>query len=193
MKITRDFLSIWLWLYAVALPASAALPADFTKWLNESGLAFQSPPGYVSTTIRNTPLLPYEYALKKKDGSVEIRYALRPIARMSIDYQDPHNSAPEPNHVFTMMFTALIGELSRGGASPHREFSQEEAGQKFNADWAALSLFDLEPAYSSDYRQAFLLAIHKNNLSDAYLVVLFNDIEMIKPELARAMESLQYR
>lgn len=110
-----------------------------------------------------------------------------------MDYEDPHNAAPEPNHIFTMMFTALIGQLSSGGSSPHREYQQQEAQTRFNADWAALSVFDVEPEYSTDFSQAFLLALHKNNLSDAYMVILFNDYSEIKPALEQVMQSLRFK
>lgn len=91
-----------------------------------------------------------------------------------------------------MMFNALIGQLSRSGNSPHREFQSQEALERFNADWAAMSLLDIEPAFSSGYDQAFLLAIHKNNLSDAYLIILFNDYESVTEELDQIMGSLKF-
>ena len=165
----------------------------FDELLNETGLEFNPPAEYLETSIAPNDLLPYEKALIASDKQVEIRYALRPLSRMTVAYEDPHSSAPEPNHMFTMMFTALIGNLSDGGNTPHREYTQEKAREKFNADWAALSIFDLEKAYSEKFSQAFLLAIHKNNLADAYIVIMFNENKLVKERLDEIMSSLKFR
>ncbi|MDJ0833428.1 MAG: hypothetical protein QNJ69_07890 [Gammaproteobacteria bacterium] len=161
--------------------------------LDEAGMTFHQPQGYAPIEIRPSELFPHEFAIKRDNNNMEIRYSIRPLARIEIDYEDPHNAAPEPNHIFNMMFTALIGQLSNGGSSPHREFQPEQAKQKFNADWAAMSLFDIDPGYSGQFQQAFLLAMHKNNLSDAYMVILFNDYQEIKPQLDLVMRSLRFK
>jgi hypothetical protein len=166
---------------------------SFTTLLDEAGLNFQLPDASHSIDVETNELFPYEYAVRKDNKSMEIRYSIRPLSRIEIDYEDPHSSAPEPNHIFTMMFTALIGQLSSGGSSPHREYKLEQAQTKFNADWAGLSVFDLESGYSMNYKQAFLVALHKNNLSDAYMVILFNDYDEIKATLDQAMQSLRFK
>ncbi len=160
--------------------------------LDEAGMTFHQPQGYAPVEIRPSELFPHEYAIKR-NNDMEIRYSIRPLARIEIDYEDPHNAAPEPNHIFNMVFTALIGQLSSGGSTPHREFQPDQAKQKFNADWAAMSLFDIDPGYSGQFQQAFLLALHKNNLSDAYVVILFNDYDEIKPVMDQAMRSLRFK
>ena len=167
--------------------------ATFNDLLDEAGMTFDKPQDYDPVEVKPSELFPHEYAIKRNNNNMEIRYSIRPLSRIEIDYQDPHNAAPEPNHIFSMMFTALIGQLSSGGSTPHREFQLDEAKQKFNADWAALSVFDVESSYSTQYQQAFLLALHKNNLSDAYMVILFNDYDEIKPQLDQAMRSLRFK
>ena len=194
--MTMRFLYLTLSLaLTVLLPAHAGQVdrAEFSDLLNEAGLGFSQPRDFRSIETRPSGLFPYEHAIRRDDKLLEVRYAIRPLSRIEINYEDPHNAAPEPNHVFTMMFTALIGQLSKGGSSPHREYRAEDARQKYNADWAALSVFDIEPEYSADYSQAFLVALHKNNLSDAYLVILFNDYQQIKPLLDEAMLSLRFK
>lgn len=172
---------------------ASQLETSFQDLLQEAGLIFNPPQQYRKIDVVNKGLFPYEHALRKDNNSLEVRYSIRPLSRIEMDYEDPHNAAPEPNHIFTMMFTALIGQLSSGGSSPHREYQQQEAQTRFNADWAALSVFDVEPEYSTDFSQAFLLALHKNNLSDAYMVILFNDYSEIKPALEQVMQSLRFK
>jgi hypothetical protein len=192
MKQVRN---IGLLLLLVLSPGAFSSQVDesFGNLLKEAGLILDVPEQYHVQAIQQTDFFPYEYALRHKGDILEIRYSVRPISRMEINYEDPHSSAPEPNHIFTMMFTALIGQFSSGGNSPHREYTLDEARQKFNADWAALSTFDIEPAYSADYKHAFLLALHKNNLSDAYLIILFDDYAQVKPHLDVALQSLRFK
>ena len=189
VKILAVTLLPWLSSFAHA----TQLQPGFEALLQEAGLAFNPPEEYLKIDVKKNALFPYEHAIRRHNNSLEIRYSIRPLSRIEIDYEDPHNAAPEPNHIFTMMFTALIGQLSSGGGSPHREYQQHEAMSRFNADWAALSVFDVEPDYSSEFSQAFLLALHKNNLSDAYMVILFNDYSTIKPALEQAMQSLRFK
>ncbi len=181
------------WALLVHNVHAAQTESDFSHLLNEAGLIFELPNASHPIDIQANALFPYEYAVRLDNDSMEIHYSIRPLSRIEIAYEDPHNAAPEPNHIFNMMFTALIGQLSDGGNSPHREYSPQDAKAKFNADWAGLSVFDLEPGYSANYKQAFLVAMHKNNLSDAYLVILFNDYQSIKPELDRVMQSLRFK
>jgi len=192
MKILiRQWLALLICLPLGAVGSGQAIVFD--ELLAEAGLTYTQPADYSQIAIQHSDLLPYERAIRSDDAQLEVRYAIRPLARMNINYQDPHSSAPEPNHIFTMMFTALIGHMSKGGNSPHREYPQEQARGEFNADWAALSLFDLEPDYSRQYSQAFLLAMHKNNLADAYIVILFNDHNVVRNRLDLIMQSLAFK
>lgn len=193
LKLYGIYLVVLLLQITPVRALSDAGDKSFAKLLDEAGLLFQSPQQYGQIPVTDNLLFPYEYALQNKALKLEIRYSIRPLGRMGIDYQDPHSSAPEPNHIYSMMFNSLIGQLSRGGSSPTREYSQQDAQQKFNADWAAISLFDIEDSYSSDYQLAFLVAIHKNNLADAYMIVLFDDYTRVKPYIDSALKSLRFK
>ncbi len=184
------FLSLCLCLNSAVFAAELL---DFKTLLSESQLSFQTPTGFSEQALSDNPILSYEKAFKHHSLALEMRVSIRPINRVEIDYEDPHNAAPEPNHLFMMMFTTLIGELSRGGNSPQREYSSEQAKADFNADWAAVTTFDLEPEYSKDYKQGFLLALHKNDAADAYLIFVFNDYKAVKANLKTALISLRYQ
>lgn len=186
------FVAVLLSIASLSALSNSSIPL-FDQLLNEAGLEFNLPEDFSPIEIQKTDIFPYEFAVRDSSSQLEIRYAIRPISRMEIKYEDPHSSAPEPNHIFTMMFTSLIGQLSSGGNSPHREYQQEHALKQFNADWAGASVFDVERAYSDEYDQALLIAMHKNNLSDAYLVILFNDYPTVKPLLENAMKSLVFK
>lgn len=89
------------------------------------------------------------------------------------DYQPkPIPLAPDNPQYLTNH--ALIAGLSSGGNIPNSEYPQSQARELFNADWAAASVFDLNPEFSDTYSQALMIAVHKDNQADAYTVFLCN-------------------
>jgi len=170
--------------------SSAPVPADFPTLAAGAGLDYQQPEGFEQTPVLTNPLWPYEHSVHKP--GVEIRYAIRPIERMEIAYDDPHSNAPDPDHIFPMMFQTLIGLLSNGKHSPSREYPPEQASSKFNADWAAAALFDLDKRFSDRYKLALMIAMHKNQMADAYTIYLFDDYETAKPVINATMSSMKF-
>jgi hypothetical protein len=171
---------------------SEAQLAGFADLVNEAGLVFNPPPDYRDVIPQANPVMDYERALRSTDGALEVRYAVRPLQRLKIDYDDPHGAVPDPNHIFPLMFESLASRLAAGRHSPSREYSAADAAGKFNADWAAAAVFDVNPEFKADYRQGLVLGLHKSRQSDAYVVILFDDYQAVKPRLSRAMSSLVY-
>jgi hypothetical protein len=183
---------ICLLLTGVSNAQQAATPT-FQDLLLEAGLEFTQPPGFKQISLEQPPLLQHEKALRHEDGKLEIRYVIRPLSRLEIDYQDPHSAVPEPNHMFNMLFHTLIGNLSkRGSRSPTREYSQTQARDFFNADWAAVGVFDVVEDYSQDYSLVMMLALHKNDKADAYAVFLFDDYAQVKEQVQQSMTALMF-
>lgn len=177
-----------VWVYA------SEPQTDAVKRLLEVGrLVIHTPVGFAPTAAMSNPIMSYEYALQHAQKPVAARYAIRPIPMVGIDYQDPHNAAPQPNHLFPMLFQTLVSQLSAGTYTPSREFSRAEAQRRFHADWAATALLDSNDAFTSNYAQTLLLALHSNDAADAYVMILFNDYETVKPEVHALMESLSFR
>ena len=53
-------------------------------------------------------------------------------------------------------------------------------------------MFDVVPELTRDFSQALLVAIHKNDLADAYVIYLFDDYEQVKGLIKSAMSSLGF-
>ena len=189
------YISILLLAVAVVHAAAHAqnTPYTFEQLLDDGGLTLEPPPGFERLAPEANNVLSYEHALKHKDKKLAVRYAIRPIKMVEIDYEDPHNAAPEPNHLFPMLFQSLISDFSRGGRSPSNEYSASDARTRFNADWAAVAVMDVSRDFSEEYDQVLLLALHKNNASDAYVIVLFDDYAAVKPEINAALGSLKFK
>lgn len=178
-------------LLSLAGPVWAA--TAFESLLEESGIDWKRPADFRDVPIQDNNQLPYEMAVRSTDDSMEIRYAIRPLTRVEIDYNDPHGSTPDPNHIFPMVFQALIGKLSKGGRNPSQEYKREDAEERFGADWAAMVVFDVEPEFAPEFNGGLMLAMHKNKRADAYVVYLFKDYESAKSRINAHLDTLRFR
>ncbi len=165
---------------------------SFESLLAEAELVFSPPEGYQELPAGRTPMLDYERALLSPDGLLEIRIAIRPLKRLRIEYDDPHGATPNPNHIFPLVFESLATRLSGGRHTPSNTYPPERAREKFNADWAAAAVFDTVEEFDAGHRQGLLVAIHRNKVSDAYVVFLFDDYAAAKQSLQAAMQTLVF-
>ncbi len=188
------FISVVLGAFALLLAGGATAQSQptFETLIAEAGLVMQVPHGFKAVDRPASTVFPHERALRHDSGVLEIRYAIRPLARMRVDYSDPHNAAPDPEHMFDMLFTSITERLAAGGHSPRREYEAAEALERFNADWAAASAFGTRPTLSTEYPEALLLALHKRGKADVYAVFLYRDSERAKPMIQRALAALSF-
>ena len=166
--------------------------SSFETLLIEGELQFNPPEGFQDLPAGRTPVLDYERALRSPDGMLEIRIAVRPLKRLQIDYDDPHGATPNPNHIFPLVFESLATRLSGGRHAPSNEYPADRARAKFNADWAAAAVFDTVEDFDTAHKQGLLVAIHRNKVSDAYVVFLFDDYAAAKASLRAAMQTLMF-
>lgn len=181
-------------LYMTEQVASASSEAGlFKKLIDESAMRFSPPADFSDVNPKKNSVLHYERAISHRSGELEMRFIIRPLGRISIDYEDPHNAAPEPNHLFPLLFESMINELSRRGADTHNtEYPQAQAKSLFNADWASAAVFDVNPEFTESYSQALLIAIHKDNQADAYTVFLYNESSEAKALIQSALATLSF-
>lgn len=189
MSILRIMTSVFLVLLSASLPAMS----DFDALLAESELVFDPPADYVELPPGRTPMLDYEKALRSPAGELEVRIALRPLKRLQIDYDDPHGAVPDPNHIFPLVFESLATRLAGGRHAPSNAYPPDQARQRFNADWAAAAVFDNSEDFDTRFKQGLLVAMHRNKVADAYMVLMFDDYHLVKPLLDRAMATLTFK
>lgn len=193
----RTGLRLALWLAGLlALPevlgAQALGSQAFRTLLSEAGMELGLPPGFHDQKVLENVQLPYEGAVVGSEGLMEIRYSIRPLARIVVDYDDPHSAKPEPNHMFPLMFQAILGRIARHGHNPSSEYPVEQARKKFGADWASAAVFDVDPDYAPGRPLGLLLGLHKNQVADAYAVFLFERYEEAKPLLDETLTALRF-
>jgi len=187
------WLPFLLALAAALAYAEAPPPHDFADLLDEAGMIFELPAGYAPAPVVFNEVLPYQYRIVSDDGRVEIRYVVFPLDRMEIDYDDPHSSAPEPDHLFTLLFPGILTEISGWGRYRSEEYPEDEALRLFGADWAAVAVLEVIPEYSSERRQALVVALHRNGHADAYQIFLGDDVRRLGEEAKRAQMALRFK
>lgn len=189
--------SRWL-LLAVLLPAilSASEYGDtrpaFDRLLSNAGLQIASTESFVDLGARHDEILPYEHAMRHSSGELEIRFIVRPLDRIEIEYNDPHNAVPEPDHLFPLLFESITNRLAVSRDMPSSTFPANEAKALFNASWAAAAAFSVDPDYANGYRNAVLIAMHKSEVADAYTLFLYNDHQRAKPLIGDALAILSF-
>ncbi|WP_457629750.1 hypothetical protein [Oceanithermus sp.] len=176
------------------LPVLAQEPPTqaFEDLLAEAGMVFELPEGYRPAPVEYNEVLPYQYRIVSDDGKVEIRYVVFPLSRVEIDYEDPHSSAPEPDHLFTLLFPGILTEISGWGRYKSQEYPEDEALRLFKADWAAAAVLEVIPEYSPDRRQALVVAMHRNGHADAYEIFLGNDLKRLGDAAKRVQGALRF-
>ena len=189
LRPLAGLLLAWLWHAGVA----AAPAPGFHDLLKEGGLEFTPPAGFRSLPVEPDYVLPYEARYRSPDGGLEVRYAIRPLDRIEIDYHDPHSAAPAPNDLFNMLFRALSETLAADHQVTSREYPAQKAQQEFRAGWAAVGVFDLAPGVSRKYHEGMLFAIHQNDKSDAYILFLTNDLAAEKGRIKALKNSLRFQ
>ncbi len=173
--------------------ATAARQDNFGKLLQEGGLTFTAPPGFKKIPVEADYVMPYQAHYIKDDGKLEIRYAIRPLSRMEIEYNDPHNSAPAPNDLFNMLFRALSETLAIDHRVRSRDYDSRIARKKFNAGWATAGVFKVSPDVSKTFHHGMLIAIHQNDKADAYSFFLSNDLSKYRKVISTLSNSLKFK
>jgi len=168
-------------------------PVTFEDLLTEAGLEYTLPAGFEPVPVEYNDVLPYQYRVRSTDGTVEIRYTIFPLDRVEIDYDDPHSSAPEPDHLFTLLFPGIITAVSGWGHYKSKDYPPDEALRLFRADWAGVAVLKPTPEYSPDYHQALIVAMHRNGHADVYQIFLGNDLKHIGEVAERVEASLRFK
>ena len=181
--------------WSPAQAAGSARDARHTidKLIEECGVTISIPDDFEEIQPPPTEVYSFEKAWRKKDGSVEIRMAFRPLKRMVIDYTDPHSSAPSPEDMHEMVFTALLGQIARQGDMPMRVLDPQAARKDFNAEWAAIAAFGTDRELNTAHGEGILLGIHKYKLADVFVLILYDGPDKARGMLRQLVKLVKFR
>ncbi len=165
--------------------------APFLDLLAGAEMEFEVPAGFRLMHGSDNPLLPYEGAIRSEDGGIEVRYAIRPLQGIELEYVDPHSAAPEPNHIYPLLHQAIVDAVSRNSSGPSAPLSPEALAQ-YHADWGMMDLLEPDPEFAPGWDDLILIALHGNHRADAYLAILFRGEARSSPALKTALHSLRF-
>ncbi len=175
------------------------LPSDFTELLNRSSMTFTLPNGLKSIPIIQNDQMNYEFAIKYPKYSFEVRFAIRPLDLYIEDYEErERNKNPgdiniHPNNLYKSLLEATILNISGGQLPPIQQFDSQAVKSEFNADWGATSFVNVGQEFGQSYKYCMVVAIHKQNLADAYIFFLANTKDNFSELMFPAFHSLQFR
>lgn len=159
-----------------AAPAGStdAQADEFARGVTAMGLTFAAPAGFEAVAVEPNIDVAYDHALRRPDGRVEIRYALRPYAP----------DAPEGARTLDFsraFFATAILNLVHGGHTGEVADPEPVPAADLGADdgqIVVMRFFDDAQAddhFAHGFAAGVAIWIHRGDRGDAYTFVLLRD------------------
>lgn len=174
-------------------------PDNFTDLLSRSDLIFIQPENFSSVEIIDQNNMQYELALKHNTKNFEVRYAIRPLDDLIKTYEKKEKNKKEgdinihPNNLYKTLLQSTTMNISGGYLPEIVVFDSLAVRQEFNADWGATTYVEVGNAFGANYKYCITVAIHKNNVADAYLFFLSDNTENFDDVMLTAFHSLKFK
>lgn len=152
-------------------------------------MTFEMPKGFVETSVVANSRMNYDYAIKHETKHFEVRFALRPLNDLIKAYKELEKNKKDgdinlnPNKFYQTSLQATVLNISGGQMPQFSQFPPQAVKAEFNAEWGATSFFEVGKEFGQTYKYCMVVAIHKDNLADAYYFYLSDKQETIN-ELA---------
>jgi hypothetical protein len=175
------------------------VPKEFTDLLNRAKLNFQKTAGLEETKIIANRQMNYEYALKYPKKKFEVRYAIRPLDELIKDYNEREkNKKPgdvniHPNKLYTSLLQATTLNISGGKLPQIATYDKQAVKAEFNADWGATTMVEVGKEFGQEYKYCMIVAIHKDNIADAYFFYLSDKKDGFDELMFPAFHSMKFK
>ena len=176
------------------------LPPLFSGLLNRAQMTFTQPEGLtvILSPVKNGQMN-YEYAVKSPDKGFEVRYTVRPLDSLLMKYAEfEKNKAPgsaqiSPNKFYPAAFIATMMNITGGHMSKVVPYNTEAVKKEFNADWGATCIGNVTGDFGKGYTYCMAVAIHKDNVGDAYYFYLSDNQDNLKTMLTPVFHALVFK
>jgi hypothetical protein len=174
--------------------------SEFQEKLLKSKMNFEMPKGFQETAIIPNNQMNYDFAIKHKERDFEVRFAIHPLDDRMKNYLDKEKSKQSgeinknPNELYQGSFLAIAMNISGVFDKIPRTstFPPEAIKAEFNADWGALTMVETGKEFSTVYKYCMTVAIHKDDVADAYYFYLANDQQTLKELMQPVFHSLKF-
>ena len=161
----NSFLKSFLVLLMINIFASAQpLPKTFQQLLNQTNMQFSFPPDFISIPIIQNGNVVYDFAIKSKTSSLEIRYRVWPVDKKQ----------KNPNTLFGPMLVTMGLNISNGKVMKPHPYPTESVKKEFGADAGSTGITTIDSDFGKGYKQCMISVIHKDDVADAYVFYLYN-------------------
>ncbi|MES2239168.1 MAG: hypothetical protein V4497_02800 [Bacteroidota bacterium] len=196
-KIT--ILAIGLFLIILTSFTTEKTISGFQEKLLEAKMSFEMPKDFKEVPIISNMQMNYDYAIKHVEKNFEVRFALHPLDKMLKDHiEKEKNKKPDevnfnPNKLYQGSFVAIAFNIA-GGKMPKGSstFPKEAIKSEFNADWGAMTMVEAGKEFGQDYKYCMMVALHKEDVADAYYFYLANDQQTLKELMQPVFHSLKF-
>lgn len=162
-------------------------------------MVFEMPKGFVETDIIANRQMNYDYAIKHMTKQLEVRFALRPLNNLIRSYTElEKNKKPgdfniHPNRLYQTSLQTTILNISDGRTANFRQFPSQAVKAEFNADWGATAFIEVSKEFGQNYKYCMVVALHKDNLADAYYFYLSDKQETINELIGPVFHCLKFK
>jgi hypothetical protein len=177
---------------------------NFLKLCNNSDMTYSIPEGFNPVEVKQNPDLLYQYAVKHKNKKLEIRYSIFPLKKDVEAYNEylinKNNNAKkkiiliDPNMDHELLAITAVINISRSeNTKGINEFKPDAVKHDFNADWGTSYYIENNSDYGKDYKYSMVVALHKKNIANAFIVYLFDNDKEISNEMLSSFYNLKFK
>jgi hypothetical protein len=193
----RKLLTLSLGLALLFSCTEQELPMHFMQLLIRSKMIFIEPDQYSRIDSVKNEKMTWDLAYLNPIEKLEIRYAIRPMDIKLKEYQEQASKSDSseiihPNKFYQRAFKDVLHNISDGQSSEYSVFSPIAIKNEFNADWGATALVNVGKEFETDYKFCYIIFIHKDNIGDAYIYCLANDVKLIDREMMKYIHNLRF-
>jgi hypothetical protein len=177
--------------------------SDFQKLCEMADMTFSIPDGFKPAKVKKNPDVLYQYAVKHSSKKVEIRYSIFSLKDEVKEYNEylKHKNnktkimvLTDPNEGYELFAATVVMNISQSEKTKGiTEFKPEAVKHDFNADWGTSFYIDNNSQYGKGYKYSCVVAIHKHNSANAFIVYLFDDGKEIKDEMLSSFYNLKFK
>jgi hypothetical protein len=192
------YLSIILGLSLFFACSETPLPIHFIRHLNRAKMVFVEPDGFKRIDSLQKSSMSWELTYLHPYEKFEVRYDIQPMDVMLKEFkelearQDSGEILIHPNKLFNNSFKEALHKISDGQSSEYNIFSSNAIVGEFNADWGATATINAGEEFGRGYKYCYFVFIHKNNLGDAYIYCLADDLKILNKEMMKIIHNLKF-
>ncbi|RYX80494.1 hypothetical protein EON73_05380 [bacterium] len=178
---------------------SGDTPVTFKDQLEKSGMIFRMPEGFTQAGVIANSQMTYDYAIRHTQKQFEVRFALRPLGDQIQNFntleknKKPGDINISPNKLYEASLQAIVLNISGGRMPKFQQFPTQAVKTEFNADWGATTVFEPVKAFGGTYKYCMVVAVHKDNLADAYYFYLADKQETINELIEPVFHCLKFK